>query len=681
MSAISDGSSPRADQIAAELGRCRQRGIDGLDRNAGPQRPVVAPGLDMMALRYARQLDPPVTGRTAQVKALLLAALRGFSASESEQDAALIGRLLFDDSILTVSDIETVRDIPKVRRAAGVLLKKTRLAAGEPSETVFRQQFQRAFDAFADFLVRFAPVTGSLPDGGREPEHGRRSTDAPQVAAGLLGTRPDRFIDLLANATEAMIVGFDNDLLEEALRAALELKRARQHDQGAFWSWLDVVFLSESLLDYLDDHAVSPDRRVAVRERRRIMTETRRSVRLLLRKTGCTEWTVADTPFLPAFAGSLFILPGSRHVVQLIVRQPAPRTRIADQVYFEFDDLPNEYFTKAFRRVVDRSISDNRPVPVGNAFGGTFVRRGTESVYRDEVLRPASNSPNWLPMVLVVTTQRKRGETAPMLQLRTEENAIREIDTISHLSRHIYQDEPSPLPGARAVSAPPSFDINSECAKRAAQLRVQMETGDDIAPELSPITTGQYVNPDTDNLLFFIYSFELPEETNFPPQSEMHRFTLQELLDIRAHQALRIAGELCRVTVTERPGRFWKTAVELATLNLALHHHDDIARSLEQLAEGGQEDLARLGTEIDGLIGSASPTRAPSGRQMQVAGLSGWQFREFFSVLVPQYAKVDVPGARDELGRISSGPAQAMLRRVANLYQDEDLLRSLPIEL
>jgi hypothetical protein len=678
MSAISDGSSPQADQIAAELGRCRQRGIEGLDRDVQRQRPVVAPGLEMLAQRYARRLDPPVTGRTAQFKALLLAALRDYSASESPEDATLIGRLLFDNSIQTVSDIETVRDIPKVRRAAGVLLRETRRAVGEPSETLFRQQFQAAFNSFADFLIRFVNVTDQSASAGPEPGHPRPSTDSPtQVAAGLLGSRPDRFIDLLAKATEAMIVGFDNELLEEALRAALDLKRARQDDQGAFWSSLDIVFLSESLLDYLDDHAVSPDRRVAVRERRRIMTETRRSVRLLLRKTGCAEWTVADTPFLPAFAGSLFILPGSRHVVQLIVRQPAPRTRIADQVYFEFDDLPNEYFTKAFRRVVDRSISDNRPVPVGNAFGGTFVR--TESVYRDEVLRPASNSQNWLPMVLVVTTQRKRGETAPMLQLRTEENAIREIDTISHLARHIYQEEPSPLPGARAVSAPPSFDINSECAKRAAQLRVQTETGDDIPPKLSPITTGQYVNPDTDNLLFFTYSLELSEEINFPPQSEMHRFTLPELLDIRARQSLRIAWELCHVT--ERPGRFWNTAVELATLNLTLHHYGDTARRLERLADGSQADLALLATEIEGQIASTSPTRGPSGRQMRIAGLSGWQFREFFSVLVPQYAKVGVPGARDELRRISSGPTQAVLRRVANLYQDEDLLRSLPVEL
>jgi hypothetical protein len=664
MSAIFDLSAARTEQIAAELARCRQRGLERIDRDDQRQRPVLAAELETLAGQYTSRLRITATGRTAQIKVLLAAALQAYGASGNTDDANLIRGLLFSDSTLIV------------RKSAGVLLRETRQRFGEPSEALFREQFKTAFSRFAAYLVQFVGDTAD----GREPspdgaQSGRGSL--MQVLAGPVGDKPVRFTELLADAAEVTIVGFDNELLEASLREGLELKRARRGDPLAFWRSLEIVFLSESLLDYIDDHAVSPDRRVAVRERRRTMTETKRSVRLLLRKSGGTDWSVSDLPFLPGFAGSLFVLPDARHVVQLIVRQPASRTRTADQVYLEFDDLPNEYFTKAFRRVVDRSITDNRPVPVGNPFGGTFV--SNETKYRLEVLKPESGSQNWLPMVIVVTTQRRRGQIWPVLQLRTEEIAVRETDTVSHPSRHIYQDEASPLAGARAVSAPPSFDVNSECARRAAQLRVQSETGDDVPPDLKELGTGQYVNPDTESLFFFVYSLELPEETKFPPKSEMHHFTLPELLAIRAHQALRISQQL--LEQADRPARYWKTAVELATLNLALHGHDDLGRSLDRLADAPAAELRPVLKKITELIEATAPTCASSGRELRIVGLSGWQYREFFSVLLPQYAKAGVPGAAEELRRTSAGPLQGMLRRVASLYQDEDLLRSLPIEL
>ncbi len=669
MLALSGGTSSSAEQITAELIRCRQRGLDRLDVNDQRQKPVIAPKLESLASSYAaEQLSAPAD-RAGQIRILLSEALDDYAASENEEDASLIRGLFLGDRG------------GKGRRSAGTLLKTTRDRLGEPSESAFRERFKIAFVAFAEFLTRFVGNAVDLPDetwpgADRIPD----PASALPVTTDLAGRRPGRFIELLANATEATIIGFDNELLVESLEGALRLKRIREDDPRAFWSSLDIIFLRESLLDYLDDHAISPDQQVAVRERRRAMTRTRRQVRLLLRQTGSTAWSVADSLFLPPFSGSLFVLAGPsgpRHVVQLIIRQPAPRTRSADQLYLEFDDLQSEYFTKAFRRVVDRSIGDNRPVPVGNYSGATFVC--TETVYRAEVLEESSGSQNWLPMVLVVTTQRKRGEVAPVLQLRTDENAIREIGMISHLARHIYQDEQSTLPGAHSISAPPSFDISSECATRAAQLRVQIETGDDRPPNLLELTTGGYVNPNTDNLFFFVYSSEFPENIRLPRESEMRRFALQDLLKIRGHQALRIASDLFKLA--ERPSRFWRTAVELATLNLALHGYSDLGLRLSQLTDSPTYAVARAVAEVDGLIESTTPTSASSGGERKILGLSGYQYREFFSVLLPQYAKVGVPGAREELRRASSEPVKPLLRRVASLYQDEDLLGELPIQL
>jgi hypothetical protein len=268
-----------------------------------------------------------------------------------------------------------------------------------------------------------------------------------------------------------------------------------------------------------------------------------------------------------------------------------------------------------------------------------------------------------------------------VLQLRTEEVAVREVGMVSHLSRHIYQDETSPLP-ARTISAPPSFDAKSECALRAAQLRVQIETGDDTPPDIRELMTGKYVNPNTDNLFFFVYALELPEEMRLWPASEMYHFNLEELVNIRANQALRVAAEICKVT--DRPGKFWSTAVELATLNLALHNYGELAERLTRLAGGSPKALAGLSADIESLIRSTAPVRASSGGDMEIVGLSGWQYREFYTVLVPQYAKVGVPGASEELHRItkiSTSHVKNLLTRVTSLYQDEDLLRSIPIEL
>lgn len=665
MSAISDGRSLKAERIAVELGKCRQRGLEKLDLDGQRQPPVVAPELDKLADDYAARQGAARTSRKQRVKILLSEALKAYGTNENEEDAALVRRLFFSDSSLTV------------RKAAGQLLREARESFNEPSEKLFRERFHTAFSYFAEFLIRFVVGVTHGRDASPEPAAPRDVGTHLQVTAGLIGSTPERFTALLAEATEATIIGFENELLEGALRAALELKRERENDPVAFWDSLEIVFLSEPLLDYLDDRAVSPDRRVAVRERRRTMTATRRLVRLLLRSTGCPGWTVSDLPFMPAFTGALFVVPGSRHVVQLIVRQPASRSGMANNLYLEFDDLPNEYFTKAFRRVFDRSITDDRPVPVGNPFGSTFVR--TETVYREEVLKPGSGSENWLPMVLIVTTQRRAGKVRPVLQLRTEVNAVREINTISHLSRHIYQEESSPLPGARTISAPTSFDAKSECALRAAHLRVQIETGDDTPPDIHELATGRYVSPGTDNLFFFVYSLELPEEMKLWSKSDMYHFALDELLNIRAHQALRIAYQLC--LVVDRPARFWETAFELATLNLALHGYGDLGERLTRLAGKRPEALAEVSADIESLVRSTSPSCASTGADIKIVGLSGWQYREFFTVLLPQYAKVGVPGARNELRRISTSAIKTILQRASSLYQDEDLLRSMPIEL
>ena len=63
-------------------------------------------------------------------------------------------------------------------------------------------------------------------------------------------------------------------------------------------------------------------------------------------------------------------------------------------------------------------------------------------------------------------------------------------------------------------------------------------------------------------------------------------------------------------------------------------------------------------------------------------GLSGLQYREFFSLLLPYYAAVGVPGAADHLRRIDDEEEmQQAVARLGELYHDEGVMESISLEL
>lgn len=685
MSEPYDETAAVVDQIASDLAECRQRGVEWLDRNTQKQARVSAIGLQRLAQHYVGAKQLAVPGRIAQIKTLLRHALDELTRQGDDADARLIRDLFFGESTQTVT------------KSAGVLLDLARKNSGEPSEARFREWRTTAFRAFAGFLIQFVdraqresivspdPATFSDPENGTPPPepvaHAAAAAGAEpdllQVTTGYVGERGDRFIELLANAVNVTIVGFTHDQLTTALSESLALKRTRLGRPDAFWNSLRIVFLGDSLLDYVnDEREESPDRGEAVRERRRAMTWGRRSVRLFLRRTLSTRWFLFESPFLPPFAGTLFELPNRKHIVQLIIRRPFRAT--ADNLYLEFEDLADEYLASAFEDVVRNSIADNKAVPIGIPSGQKFQCKGRR--FRQNILRDGSAARMWLPMVLIVTTRQKGGQIEPMLQMRTEDNAVREINKLSHLSGHVFQEDHSRSYGASPVSVPLSFDITADCTIGAAQRRVQMETGDDAPPALRPVTTGSYQHPDKEHLFFFVYSLHLPDDFDFPSRSEMHQFPLPELLAIRANHALRVAEQLCQRT--ELPSRLWAAAAEIVSLNLALHDYAELGQKILDLADQPRAALNSTTDEIRRLIERTTATYASPGKEIQIMGLSGWQYREFFTVLMPLYADIGVPRAADQLNLLLNDECKCAARdRLAELYQDEDLMRLMPIEL
>jgi hypothetical protein len=140
----------RAEKIAHELGACRQRGVEGLDRSTHNQAPIDVPALERLARDYAAARRADWQRRKDQIKTLLRDALLSFD--RSDPDIAGLVRDLFFGS-----------DVGTVRRGPSELLRAARDRYGEPSEARFREIRSQALHDFAEFLIRFVETPTETP--------------------------------------------------------------------------------------------------------------------------------------------------------------------------------------------------------------------------------------------------------------------------------------------------------------------------------------------------------------------------------------------------------------------------------------------------------------------------------------------------------------------------------------
>jgi hypothetical protein len=361
-------------------------------------------------------------------------------------------------------------------------------------------------------------------------------------------------------------------------------------------------------------------------------------------------------------------MPEGRHIVQLLIRR---RQRSAsDHLFLELGDTRGHYFSAVFDEIVDNSIDDNKVVPAGVVVGERF--RVTSTRYRRSVLLDGAGSRGWLAMVLVITWRMRDGHAEPLLQLRTQLNATRELDCFTHLAGHIMQDEPA-VPGIQ-------FGLDDEIPMAAARSRLQMETGEADLGELQSLATGRYIHPDKEHLFFFVYGCQLPEDLQLWDQAEMSPLSVQELLDIRKNQVLGKALSLCRVASLPRQVR--TAAFEIAALNLILHDYAELAQKLTGLGAARTAEVDAIAAELADLEVRTRQTWPGFEQEVEVAGLSGLQFREFFTILLPYYARVGVPGAAEHLMLVRDDEAKReAVERLAELYRDERILQLIPVEL
>jgi hypothetical protein len=289
------------------------------------------------------------------------------------------------------------------------------------------------------------------------------------------------------------------------------------------------------------------------------------------------------------------------------------------------------------------------------------------------VLKDGSLASGWLPLVLILTWRRRNGRAEPLVQLRTQLNASREFDRLGHLSGHILQDD--------LASQASEFGLDDAGPVTAAWRRIQMETGEESRGELRPLGTHRYMYPDKEHLFFFVYGFEFQEEAfQRSRQLEIYPVPLPELLSIRENQALRMTLLLCESPPARSQVR--ADAFEIATLNLTLHGHAEVARRLAMAAGQGAAAIARVEPEIRAIEEQTRQTSPGLQRGTVVMGLPGLQYREFFTLLLPFYSSVGAPDAAEYL-RVVNGDQEKRLAvtRLSELYHDEGVMESIQLEL
>jgi hypothetical protein len=653
--------------ISLELTSCRKRGIERIDVRSHNQAPVPTPGLERLAGEYLLAGGRSVKSRIAQIKYLLRDAIKAFSA-ENGPDAKLITALFFGDSQHYVT------------KSASELLDTARRQYGFGNELRFRQAWHNAFDSFAEFLLRFvvsvtpANETGALVESVADGvSYNHDSVLAPEVQqqVATIGyvDSGEHFITLLSQADKVTIVGLTNESLASMLRTALDRKRDAIFRPDGAWSSVRVVFLTEELLDRVNDERGFADPGQARVERQRLGVFGRRTVRVFLKSLPTrSRWVMYDSPYLPPLIGTLFEMPDGRRTVQLLIRRQVGNA--SDHLYLEFDDTRGQYFSAAFDEIVSSSVDDNKVAPVGVVNGRRF--RVREPKYRWSVLIEGSGATGWLAMVLVVTWRVRDGRAEPLLQLRTRLNATRELNRLTHLAGHIMHDEP-PVRGME-------FGLDDAVPLTAARTRIQMETGELDTGDLGPLTTGAYFHPDKEHLFFFVYSCRLPDGLELWPQAEISAVSVPELLSIRKNQVLRNALSLCEDPPVRRQVR--TDAFEIVALNLILHDLAEIAHELREASAARTPDFATIAVELSRLEEQTRQTWPGYEGDTEINGLSGLQFREFYAILLPFYETIGVAGAAEELALIGADEIKrAAVDRLSQLYRDERVMRSIAVEL
>jgi hypothetical protein len=489
------------------------------------------------------------------------------------------------------------------------------------------------------------------------------------------GRDSDQFIRVLADAINVTIVGITNENLAGFLRQALELKR-RRLGADAFWESLRIVFLREDLLDLVNDqlNAQRPEPRETFMKRKQQAKRGKRAVvSFLVRQNQPEKWSLHEYNYYLPFLGGLFGMPDRTNLVQITMVRP--RHGVPEALYFEFVDPADQYFSNAFLDVVADSREENEVVLVGApVYESEFDINGAR--FRRSALRERENSEEWLPSVAVVTWSARNGTVMPVLQLRTYENSTHYIHHLSHISGYINPNDLMsagleidwsagshvPLPVAAAHNA----------ARRELHEQLDLTVGDE---RLESIGTCRFRSYDRESLFFQLFALQLPDTQRFPGSSSIRRWRMDDLLRLHRHQVLSKAQGLLQ---TDLSAGQRTDAARIIAWQLALHGEPELGA---RLIGAMRRPTARLAETLRRLAAEESVQLRLGGRETVLKGLAEIHYREFFSTLLPLYARVGVREAQTTLADLEhSDDAVDARARLSEAYGDDDLMASIPFD-
>jgi hypothetical protein len=286
------------------------------------------------------------------------------------------------------------------------------------------------------------------------------------------------------------------------------------------------------------------------------------------------------------FVGTIFEMADGTQIVQVATLRPS--YSLPEYLFFEFYSHDREliYYQSAFEDIIHRSVSDEEIVFVGNptSEGTGFVCRHTR-FRRNVLLRQADRKNDWIPAFVVILWYEEFGKTWPLLQIRTYENASREIDILSNISGYVnlkayYQLE---------KSTSSEFYLPKRCVAKAVVNELSYELGvlDYNWPDPELIKEIKFYYSDNENLYFYLCHMKIGFPVNrVLPSAQMKKWSFGEILHVREFQVLSKVHELLDIEFPYTD--HIKFTAQVLADNLILHRRATLANQLTEVIRLGE---------------------------------------------------------------------------------------------
>lgn len=475
------------------------------------------------------------------------------------------------------------------------------------------------------------------------------------------GTNKEQFIKCLTSATKITIVGMTHSNLVKYLEEALEQKRKKE-GRRAFWNSLNIIFLSECILEHVNDELLTtfPTSESAIFERIRDSGRSKRVIsHFLLRQNVPTRWRLYEYNYMLPFVGAMFHSNEGNRIVQVATLRSGYSA--SEFLYYEFSDSLHDglsYYEAAFEDIIAHSEEHNEIVLIGNPSShkeDEFVVNHTR--FRRGVFKEGGDTELWVACVTILLWVReKSGEIKPLVQIRTSENASRELDKLSNISGYINAQDC----GYNDLNMEDEYQIQESDYLRAVQRELKDELGVDKrnVKELKLLKKIEFYYPDKENLFFYVCQARLTKDAHVRAQLQPRTFKF--MCDVRKYQVMSFACKLLeRVGSSHQP--LDRTA-QIIAYNLILHDEKEFAaKVLDAVRSMSKKDSSKIVEEMATWQKRNEKHYSPlchnqntSTGRPKILGWAELQYREFFSSLVPAYAELGVEGALDCLHELET---------------------------